>query len=92
MRIESLLEEDRLLITVEDDGVGMTPEQLATILEKKEADGESSKIGVCNVNERLQLFFGSEAVMKYYSEPGKRTMVMLVLPIVREKGDADAEA
>lgn len=92
VRIESLLEEDRLLITVEDDGVGMTPEQLATILEKKEADGESSKIGVCNVNERLQLFFGSEAVMKYYSEPGKRTMVMLVLPIVREKGDADAEA
>ena len=54
--------------------------------------GESSKIGVCNVNERLQLFFGSEAAMKYYSEPGKRTMVMLVLPIVREKGDADAEA
>ena len=79
-------------IRVTDDGVGMTPEQLATILEKKEADGESSKIGVCNVNERLQLFFGSEAVMKYYSEPGKRTMVMLVLPIVREKGDADAEA
>ena len=92
VRIESLLEEDRLLITVEDDGVGMTPEQLAMILEKKEADGESSKIGVCNVNERLQLFFGSEAAMKYYSEPGKRTMVMLVLPIVREKGDADAEA
>ena len=92
VRIESLLEEDRLLITVEDDGVGMTPEQLATILEKKEADGESSKIGVCNVNERLQLFFGSEAAMKYYSEPGKRTMAMLVLPIVREKGDADAEA
>lgn len=30
--------------------------------------------------------------MKYYSEPGKRTMVMLVLPIVWEKGDADAEA
>ena len=35
VRIESLLEEDRLLITVEDDGVGMTPEQLETILDKK---------------------------------------------------------
>ena len=92
VRIESLLEEDRLLITVEDDGVGMTPEQLETILDKKESDAESTKIGVYNVNERLQLFFGSEAAMKYYSEPGKRTMVMLVLPIVREKGDADAEA
>ena len=85
VRIESLLEEDRLLITVEDDGVGMTPEQLETILDKKESDAESSKIGVYNVNERLQLFFGPEAVMKYYSTPGKRTMVMLVLPIIREK-------
>ena len=93
VRIESLLEEDRLLITVEDDGVGMTPEQLAVILDKKESDAESSKIGVCNVNERLQLFFGPEAVMKYYSTPGKRTMVMLVLPIVREKEeDSHAEA
>ena len=93
VRIESLLEEDRLLITVEDDGVGMTPEQLAVILDKKESDAESSKIGVCNVNERLQLFFGHEAVMKYYSTPGKRTMVMLVLPIVREKEeDSHAEA
>ena len=85
VRIESLLEEDRLLITVEDDGVGMTPEQLETILDKKESDAESTKIGVYNVNERLQLFFGPDAVMKYYSTPGKRTMVMLVLPIVREK-------
>ena len=93
VRIESLLEEDRLLITVEDDGVGMTPEQLAVILDKKESDAESSKIGICNVNERLQLFFGPEAVMKYYSTPGKRTMVMLVLPIVREKEeDSHAEA
>jgi len=85
VRIESLLEEDRLLITVEDDGIGMTPEQLETILDKKESDAESTKIGVYNVNERLQLFFGPDAVMKYYSTPAKRTMVMLVLPIVREK-------
>ena len=91
VRIETLLEEDRLLITVEDDGVGMTQEQLATILEKKEADGESSKIGVYNVSERLQLFFGPDAAMKYYSSPGKRTMVMLVLPIVREKEENHAE-
>ena len=85
-------ENGALELVVTDDGVGMTPEQLATILEKKEADGESSKIGVCNVNERLQLFFGPDAVMKYYSTPGVRTMVMLVLPIVRGKEeDSHAE-
>ncbi len=85
VRVESLLEEDRLLITVEDDGVGMTEEQIARIFEKKQSDAESTKIGVYNVNERLQYYFGSEASMRYYSTPGKRTMVMLVLPIVREK-------
>lgn len=85
VRVESMLEEDRLLITIEDDGVGMTEEQIAHIFEKKQSDEASTKIGVCNVYERLQYFFGSEATMRYYSTPGKQTMVMLVLPIVREK-------
>ena len=92
VRVESLLEEDRLLITVEDDGVGMTEEQIARIFEPKLSDAESTKIGVCNVNERLQYYFGSEASMRYYSTPGKRTMVMLVLPIVREKEAGSDEA
>lgn len=92
VRVESILEEDRLLITVEDDGVGMTEEQIARIFEKKQSDAESTKIGVYNVNERLQYYFGSEASMRYYSTPGKRTMVMLVLPIVREKEGHGDEA
>ncbi|MGM9558142.1 MAG: cache domain-containing protein [Oscillospiraceae bacterium] len=92
VRVESILEEERLLITVEDDGVGMTEEQIARIFEKKQSDAESTKIGVYNVNERLQYYFGSEASMRYYSTPGKRTMVMLVLPIVREKEGHGDEA
>lgn len=91
VRVESFLEEERLLITVEDDGVGMSEEQLAHIFERKQSDAESTKIGVCNVNERLQYFFGPDAVMRYYSTPGKRTMVMLVLPIVREKEERGNE-
>ena len=92
VRVESILEEERLLITVEDDGVGMTEEQIARIFEKKQSDAESTKIGVYNVNERLQYYFGSEASMRYYSTPGRRTMVMLVLPIVREKEGHGDEA
>ena len=70
----------------------MTEEQIARIFEKKQSDAESTKIGVYNVNERLQYYFGSEASMRYYSTPGKRTMVMLVLPIVREKEGHGDEA
>lgn len=87
VRVESLLDEDRLLITVEDNGVGMTEEQIARIFEQKQSDAESTKIGVYNVNERLRYYFGNEASMRYYSTPGVRTMVMLVLPIVRQKED-----
>lgn len=65
--------------------MGMTPEPAGNHSRQKGTDAESTKIGVYNVNERLQLFFGPDAVMKYYSTPGVRTMVMLVLPIVREK-------
>ena len=71
---------------------GMTDEQIARIFEQKQSDAESTKIGVYNVNERLQYYFGSEASMRYYSELGRRTMVMLVLPIVREKEGHGDEA
>ena len=36
---------DTLVLTVEDDGAGMTPEQLAHIYDQKESDESSSKIG-----------------------------------------------
>ena len=91
-RVTVRVDKEHRILSFTDDGVGMTPEQLETILDKKESDAESTKIGVYNVNERLQLFFGPDAVMKYYSTPGVRTMVMLVLPIVREKEeDSHAE-
>ncbi|MFD2879599.1 sensor histidine kinase [Paenibacillus rhizoplanae] len=48
-----------LLITIEDNGVGMTAEQIATILTVPgdEATGMLENIGLRSVNERLQLAF-----------------------------------
>lgn len=85
IRVTSMLDEDQLIITVEDDGRGMTPEQLAHILEPKESDEGSSKIGVYNVHERLQMYFGSQFGLKFFSEPDRGTTAMLILPRLTEE-------
>ncbi|MEI9970589.1 MAG: ATP-binding protein [Ignavibacteriota bacterium] len=55
-----------LHILVEDDGVGISEEKLATLL-------EHGGIGVSNVNERLKVLFGAEYRMWIESQPGNGT-------------------
>jgi len=91
IHIGAMLDDDRLLVTVEDDGAGMTPEQLAHIYDEKESDEGSSKIGIYNVSERLHIYFGEDAVLKYFSEPDKGTTAMLNLPIRLEEKEENNE-
>lgn len=71
-----------LLITIEDNGVGMTAEQIATILTVPgdEAKGMLENIGLRSVNERLQLAFGREYGLSIESVPGRYTLMKLLLP------------
>lgn len=71
-----------LLITIEDNGVGMTAEQIATILTVPgdEAKGMLENIGLRSVNERLQLAFGREYGLSIESEPSRYTLMKLLLP------------
>ena len=91
VRVTSMLDEDQLLITVEDDGVGMTSEQLQHIYDQKESDETSSKIGVYNVNERLHIYFGNDFGLKFFSESDKGTTAMLVLPRILHHEEDDHE-
>ena len=51
-------DENDILMTVSDNGVGMTEEQCGKILSKERSD--SSGIGVKNVNDRLRIYFGEK--------------------------------
>ncbi|MCS7044389.1 MAG: histidine kinase [Bryobacteraceae bacterium] len=77
VRIESRLEDGsrgrRLVLTVEDDGVGMEEERLRSILAQP-------GIGVSNVNERLQVLFGSNYNLSITSQPGEGTRTVIELP------------
>lgn len=68
---------DRLVFRVEDDGVGMPPEQVSQLL--LTPTGKSG-IGLKNVHERIQLMCGAEYGLTIESVEEKGTVVTVCLP------------
>ena len=67
--------EDEIILTVEDNGVGMTKEQADKIITK-----DSKGYGLRNVNERIKLYYGEQYELKIESEIGKGTKVIVHFP------------
>ena len=70
--------ENDILITVSDNGVGMTKEQCERVLSKERSD--SSGIGVKNVNDRLKIYFGEKYGLSIESELDVGTSVTVRIP------------
>lgn len=79
-------EKEKLCIRIQDDGNGMNEETCRAILTKdsKFENSSGSGIGVKNVNERIQLYFGKEYGLRYTSVLGEGTTAELVLPVIEE--------
>lgn len=94
LRVEATAEAGHLKIVVEDNGKGMTKEKLEYVrqsLELEESMGRSS-IGLNNVNERCQLFFGESFCMEIESERGVGTRIVLTADaIYREEEQHDTD-
>jgi two-component system LytT family sensor kinase len=69
--LRALRSGERLMIEVEDDGVGMP--SAATIT----GDG----IGVSNVRERLQVLYNNDYRMVIESQPGLGTRILIEVPV-----------
>ena len=88
LRIQFERTQDRLLIRISDDGVGMDEETLAKLSRKLGRDGnelihgEERKGGIAlaNVNSRIHLLFGEEYGLHVYSVPQKGTDVEVTIP------------
>ncbi len=65
---------ERLLIEVEDDGVGI-PEAVPAAI-----PGQSG-IGVSNVRERLEVLYNHDYKMQIESQPGAGTRILIEIPI-----------
>lgn len=71
---------DRIIFKVQDNGQGMTQEQLETILASHKQDNRNRGIGIRNVNERIKLYFGYEYGIQIQSELEEGTCVTIVIP------------
>lgn len=84
--IRSYVEEEKLILMIEDNGSGMTGEQIRRIMqEKTERQKHFNGIGIPNVMERIRLFFGEEYGLRYESEVGEYTRAIFTLPVLREE-------
>ena len=77
-----------IVFFVQDNGVGMTPEQIEAIMQRGPKD--RTGIGIKNVNDRLKIYFGKNYGLHITSEPDVGTCVEIRMPKVRE-GDHETK-
>lgn len=86
MIIRGYREEDGdVCLTVEDDGIGMEPEQVERLnasFEHGDTPGSSQGIGLLNVNERLKNYYGAEYGIRVESGKDCYTRVCLRIKYV----------
>ena len=75
--------DDKIIFTVEDNGVGMTEEQCLEVLQKE--PGDRAGIGIKNVNDRIKIYFGEEYGLAIESELDEGTRVTITMPKITEK-------
>ncbi|WDF51630.1 sensor histidine kinase [Paenibacillus sp. KACC 21273] len=80
--ISAWQEQDDLLFEVRDNGLGMTAERLAQVNEGTVATNIQHGIGIGNVNERIQLYFGATYGMSIHSVLGEGTVVTIRVPAI----------
>lgn len=85
LRILGFEEGEHIVLQVQDNGSGMDEETLAHIFEKHTRDTKSNGVGLNNINERIQLYYGAEYGLSFTSAPGEGTTATITLPAVREK-------
>lgn len=90
--IKAYITRKRLIVNVQDDGLGISHVRLVEINQalvngQAEIDQEqtSLRIGLINVNERIRLNFGPDYGLRVYSTKGIGTTVEITLPLITEE-------
>ena len=81
--------DEEILLEVEDDGIGFTPEALARVQAHMSEDSEEIRLeagfGIGNVNQRIRLYYGRQYGLTIDSQYREGTRVALVIPAKSEE-------
>jgi len=76
--------ENEILLEVEDNGIGFTPEKLTQVQAELRDDSAEirmeSGFGIGNVNKRIRLYYGKQYGLSVCSEYTSGTCVTLIIP------------
>lgn len=79
IEIKAFIQDDKLLFTIEDNGVGIDQNQW------KSKKNKTGGYGIRNVTERIDAFFGSTYNISIKNREKGGTTVYIQLPVIREK-------
>lgn len=85
IRIHGWKEDHDIYIAISDNGYGMTPEEVRSILDEKKrpaVEKHGSGVGLINVDKRLRLRFGEGYGLKVESELDEGTTVTIHIPAI----------
>lgn len=85
LSIRGFREGDKIVLEVADNGMGMDETELEHIFEKREAGKKTNGVGVYNIQNRLQLYYGKEYGLCYQSKKGEGTVVTIRIPMMGAK-------
>lgn len=78
---------ERVCISVYDEGVGMSPAQIANLMAK-----EGKSFGLRKTIERIQTYYDCGDVFEIRSEQGYYCEVIIRIPMIREEGTTDVQS
>lgn len=89
IEVKGWLAGETLCVTIRDNGIGIDPDKLPTLLVDRDEDKglRYSGIGLSNIAQRLRMVFGDRYSMEFSSEPGVYTLVSLCIPATRKEAE-----
>ena len=89
------LEDSDIVLLISDNGVGIPPEKLDTLLVEKTITettnaASGTNIAVYNIHRRLQILYGSDYGLSYTSNPGQGTEVEIRIPARKHSATLDS--
>ncbi len=90
--IRSRITGNRLVLEIEDDGLGVSPEREAAEISANKLPRPGLGVGMRNVRERMQVLYGGLATIEMNGRPGRGTQVMLSMPVLDHGAEEWARA
>lgn len=86
ININIMKRDQNLTIQIHDNGVGISEQNLHTLLTRMQnpADNQRTGIGICNVQNRIRLYYGNDYGISISSQVGEGTTITIKLPYCEE--------